>query len=127
MKCCSLILAVLFLTCSAVSIAAEIISITSRVPTGAVTPDPPYKETAEGINSWGNSAAKSTASLSGSGSRFLAGRNAGESAIQLTPSLLIPGGIYKVELTVPSLNCNNDLICNITVTGGAMYDFTGTW
>ena len=113
---------VLGLMVSISAVYADTVTITARTASGAVTGDPPYKETGVGTNNWQNSSSKSSVSLSGSGSRYIAGRGNSLGAIQLTPTLGTAGGTYKVELTVLSTNCNGDLINDITVTGGTMYD-----
>ncbi len=96
--------------------AADVVIVESRTATGAVTPYPPYQE----IGSWLNTAAKSTVpGLVAPGARFVTSGDG--RGIKIKPTLAIPGGDYRVEITqnTGAGNVSQDLVVAISATGAS--------
>ena len=104
-------------------VAADVVIVESRTATGAVTPYPPYQE----IGSWLNTTAKSTVpGLVAPGARFVTSGDG--RGIKIKPTLAVPGGDYRVEITqnTNAGNVSQDVVIAISVTGGSGLPATTT-
>jgi|GEM_PF-580909 len=96
--------------------AADVVIVESRAASGAVTTYPPYKE----IGSWLNTTAKSTVpGLVAPGARYVTSGDG--RGIVIKPTLAVPGGDYRVEITqnTGARNVSTDITVAISVTGAS--------
>ncbi len=96
--------------------AADVVIVESKTATDQVTPFPPYQE----IGSWLDTAAKSTVpGLVAPRARFVTSGDG--RGIIIKPTLAVPGGDYRVEITqnTNAGNVSQDLVVAISVSGGS--------
>ncbi len=108
---------------AALAQATDVVIVESHQPSGALTPDPPYKDVG-----FFDTTSKSTApGLTGVGSRYGCAA-AMEGYISVNPALNVPGGKYHVDVTLSAAagNVSSDLVAAVAATGGTGLPATTT-